>query len=166
MSGAVRRIRWATAVALALLAGCGLEPTGVSDGGDPPTGVAPGVTLYFVDERDRLRPQVRETGRLGPISDALSLLQTPPHDPGLRTEIGPDQTTRVVVTVTRTVIRLQVPSAFHELTPLGIDQIVCTALGVHVQGGGSRAVTVAIRFTLDTPESDRRRTCPPVSGAR
>jgi hypothetical protein len=151
---------WVAVAAVVLLAGCGVRPTGVTDGGDAPTGVAPGVTLYFVDSDDRLRPQLWETGRLGTISEALALLLSAPRGAGLRTEIMTDRTTRVVVTVTQGVIRLQVPLALYEVTPLGIDQIVCTALGVHVQGGGSRTMKVQVGFTLDTPESDKQRTCP------
>jgi hypothetical protein len=64
------------------------------------------------------------------------------------------------VTTTPGVIQLVVPLAIREVTPLGIDQIVCTALGVHVQGGGSRSTKVQVSFTQPTPESDKRRTCP------
>ena len=68
------------------------------------------------------------------------------------------------MTTTPGVIQLVVPLEIREVSPLGIDQIVCTALGVHVQGGGSRDMVVRIDFTLDTPESDKRRTCPLITG--
>jgi hypothetical protein len=154
----VRRI-W-PAVAALLLAGCGVQPSGVTGGGEAPSGVAPGVTLYFVGARGELRPQLRRTGHLGTIAEAMSLLLWGPHDPGLRTEIQPSGTTQVVVTTAPGVIQLMVPLSIHEVTPLGIDQIVCTALGVHVQGGGSRSTKVQVRFTLRTPESDKKRACP------
>jgi hypothetical protein len=143
-----------------LLAGCGVQPSGVADAGQPPTGLAPGVTLYFLDANRQLRPQPRQTGHLGTISDAVSLLLTGPGDSGLHTEIASQGTTRVLVDTMPGLIQLQVPLAVYEVTPLGIDQLVCTALGVHVQGGGSRTTRVQVRFTLSTPESDKQRTCP------
>lgn len=149
-----------------LLAGCGVDPSGVTDGGEAPTGVAPGVTLYFIDDHDRLRPQLRPTGRLGDISDALALLLDGPGGSGMRTGIGPVGVTRVIVDVTPGLIHLRVPLATYEVTPLGVDQIVCTALGVHVQGGGSRTTRVQVTFTTATPESDKHRTCPLTSSGR
>jgi hypothetical protein len=150
-------VRW-LCLALLLLAGCGVEPSGVTDGGEAPTGVAPGVTLYFVDEHDQLRPQLRETRRLGTIAEAISLLLTGPSDSGVRTEIAPAEVTRVQVdTTTPGLIRLQVPLADYEVTPLGIDQIVCTALGVHVQSGGARDTEVQVALTSGAEEP---RTCP------
>jgi hypothetical protein len=157
----VKRI-W-LAVTVLLLAGCGVEPAAVTDGGDAPTGVAPGVTLYFVDARDELRPQLRETRHLGTIAEAMSLLLAGIDDSELHTEIAPTTFTRVDVTTEPGAIHLQLPLTIHDVTPLGIDQIVCTALGVHVQGGGSRSMKVQVRFTLSTPESDKRRTCPLIS---
>lgn len=154
----MRRI-WLTALVL-LLAGCGVQPSGVSDGGDAPTGVAPGVTLYYVDGHEQLRPQLRPTGHLGSISEALALLLAGPGDSDLQTEIAPTSLTRVYVTPTTEVIELTVPLTIQDVTPLGIDQIVCTALGVHVQGGGAKTMKVQVGFVQPTPESDKRRTCP------
>lgn len=154
----MKRVWWA-AVAL-LVAGCGVQPTGVTDGGEAPTGVAHGVTLYFVDADGELRPQQRQTGSLGTISEALSLLLLGPGGSGLRTEIASTSTPRVGVTVEPEVIELVTPLTIDDVTPLGIDQIVCTALSTHVQGGGSRSTEVRVRFTLPTPESDEQRTCP------
>jgi hypothetical protein len=154
----VRRI-W-PAVAALLLAGCGVQPSGVTGGGEAPSGVAPGVTLYFVGARGELRPQLRRTGHLGTISEAMSLLLLGPGDSDLHTQITSNSSTQVVVTTAPGVIQLMVPLSIHEVTPLGIDQIVCTALGVHVQGGGSRSTKVQVRFTLQTLESDKRRACP------
>jgi hypothetical protein len=132
----------------------------VTDAGEAPTGVAPGVTLYVVDKQGALRPQMRKTDRLGTISEALSLLLSGPGDSDARTEIAATPTTRVVVTIVPGVIQLTVPLTIDDVTPLGIDQIVCTTLGVHTQSGGSRNTKVQIRFVQPTPESDERRTCP------
>ena len=147
-------------LAVLLLAGCGVQPSGVTDGGEAPTGVAPGVTLYFVDANNNLQPQLRETDRLGTISEAMTLLLSGLHDSDLHTEIASNAMTRVVVTTAPGVIHLMLPLTIKDVTPLGIDQIVCTALGVHVQSGGSRNTKVRVSFTLSTPESDKQRTCP------
>jgi hypothetical protein len=148
-------------LAVLLLAGCGVQPSGVTYGGEAPTGVAPGVTLYFVDARSELRPQLRRTDRLGSISEAISLLLTGSGgDSDLDTEIASTQMTRVVVTTTPDVIQIVVPLTINDFTPVGIDQLVCTAMGVHVQSGGSRSMEVRVRFVQPTPESDERRTCP------
>lgn len=148
------------AMAVVLLAGCGVQPSGVTGGGEAPTGVAAGPTLYFVGAHNRLRPQPRRTGHLGTISEAMSLLLAVPVGSDLHTEIASTTVKRVVVTTTPGVIQLLVPLTIHDVTALGIDQIVCTALGVHVQGGGARNMKVRVRFTQDTPESDKQRTCP------
>lgn len=155
----MRRI-WATVAVLALLTGCAPGPSTVTDGGTAPTGVAPGVTLYFHDEQGELHPQLRETGRLGTISEAMSLLLAGPGNSGLRTgieDVGPE---RMGVTVKSDRIELRTPLSVDEVTPVGIDQIVCTALGVHVQSGGSTRTEVRVGFTLPTPESEEHRSCP------
>lgn len=150
-----------------LLGGCGIQPSGVTEMGAAPTGVAPGVTLYFVDADGRLRPQLRETQRLGTPAEAVSLMLTGPGTSGLRTDIKADEVTRVVAQTAPGVIRLQVPLATYELGPLGVDQLVCTALASAVQNGASRATKVQIGFTVSTPEeSDRLRTCPMLTAGR
>ena len=154
----MRRAGWM--VAVLLLAGCGIEPTGVTDGGDAPTGVAPGMTLYFVDDTGALVAQQPDTDRLGTISDALSLLLASSGTPPRRTEIADVGVTRVGVIVAGDVIELRVPLAGRDVTARGIDQIVCTAIAAHVQSGGSRHSTVRIIFTVAEPGADRARTCP------
>lgn len=149
--------------AVLLLAACGVRPSGVVGGGEAPTGVAPGVTLYFVDAHGDLQPQLRETGRLGSISEALALLLSGPGGSTLRTGIAETTTSRVVVTTTPEVIRLELPLTIQDVTPRGVDQFVCTALGVHVQSGGARTTKVQLHFVQPTPESDVARTCPVIS---
>ncbi|MET7999461.1 hypothetical protein [Nonomuraea glycinis] len=154
----MRRI-WLTALAV-MVAGCGIQPSEVIDAGQAPTGVASGATLYFVDADDRLRPQLRRTDHLGTIAEALAWLLTGPGE-DLRTQITTTEgVTRVFVETTPDLIDLRLPLATYEVTPLGIDQIVCTALGVWVQSGGSRTTKVRLGFTLATPESAKLRTCP------
>ena len=67
---------------------------------------------------------------------------------------------RVVVTPMTGVVELLVPLTIQDVASLGIDQIVCTALGVQVQGGGARSLKAQVRFVQPTPESDKQRTCP------
>ena len=159
--------RFWSAVTLVLLAGCGVAPSAVTDAGVPPTGVAPGVTLFFLDGDGGLVPEVRETGRLGTIAEALALLLAGPgggfggRDQSGRTGIAPAPVTRVTVTMTPGGIELRMPVSGTEITPVGIDQIVCTALGVHIQAGGSPATTVRVVLSnRAAPGSDAPRTCP------
>jgi hypothetical protein len=120
------------------------------------------VTLYFVDGQGRLQLDQRKTGRLGSITDALALLLTGPGPDGsdLHTEIAESSVARVTVTTEPELIQLVLPLARREVSPLGIDQIVCTALGVHVQGGGARTAEVRLGFTDGTTESGVPRVCP------
>ncbi|HEX6340176.1 hypothetical protein [Umezawaea sp.] len=150
------------AVGLALLlTGCGAGSSEVVDGMRAPTGLAPGVTLFFVDADQRLRPQPRETGRLGTVVEALALLLTGPGaDPDLHTEISARGETRVVVETSADRITVRLPLTGADLTDLGVDQVVCTALGVHVQGGGSASTTVLVVFTLPGTEPNPPRRCP------
>ncbi|WP_345556912.1 hypothetical protein [Streptomonospora halophila] len=159
MTGAVKRI-WPV-LAVVVLAGCGIQPSAVTGAGEAPTGVAAGPTLYFVGPDGGLRPDQRRTGGLGTVPEAMSLLLTGPGEAsGLRTEIAPVSMTRVGVAYGRGVIRLHVPLTADDVTALGTDQLVCTALGVHVQSGGSQSTKVQVRFTQPAPDSDRRRSCP------
>ncbi|WNV85723.1 hypothetical protein [Umezawaea sp. Da 62-37] len=114
--------RAAPAVVALLLAGCGVSPSEVLDGTGAPTGAAPGVTLFFVDSDRRLRPEVRDTGRLGTVVEALALLLTGPGpDSGLRTEIRAGGETRVLATTTADRITVRLPLARADLTALGVD---------------------------------------------
>ncbi|GAA4887300.1 hypothetical protein [Streptomonospora salina] len=144
--------------ASALLAGCGVQPSGVEDGPSAPTGVAPGTTLYFLDHDGNLTAQQRKTGRLGTASEAVSLLLTGPGDSDVHTDIDdPASVTRTEVTVSGERMSVRVPIASTELTADGVDQIVCTALASHIQAGGSTETRVGIRFTDRAQDS---RTCP------
>ncbi|WP_344098410.1 hypothetical protein [Nocardiopsis tropica] len=118
------------------------------------------MTLYFLDERGELLPQRRETGRLGSISEAMTLLLTGPGGSGLHTGVSEGVVERMTVTVKPGLVDLITPLEIEDVTPAGIDQIVCTALGVHVQSGGSTDTRVRVRFVQPTPESEELRTCP------
>lgn len=136
--------------------------SGTQDGNQAPTGLAPGVTLYFLDAQNHLRADVRDTGRLGTISEALALLLTGPGmDTRLHTGIDDVGVTRVQVTTGAGLVQLGLPLAFSEVTAAGIDQIVCTVIGVHVQSGGSKDIRVQTHFVIGPErQSTMKRTCP------
>ncbi|WP_119698376.1 GerMN domain-containing protein [Microbacterium halotolerans] len=140
-----------------LLAGCGLQSSGVEDGPSAPTGIAPGTTLYFLDADGSLTAQQRETGRLGTVSEAVSLLLTGPGDSGVRTGIDPTSVTRTEVTVSGERLVVRVPISSAELTADGIDQIACTALASLIQAGGPDEAMASIEFT---DRSEGPRACP------
>ncbi|MUL43201.1 hypothetical protein FZ103_18860 [Streptomonospora sp. PA3] len=142
---------------LALAAGCGSQPSGIEAGPSAPTGVAPGMTLYFLDHDGNLTAQQRETGRLGTVSETVSVLLTGPGDSDVRTGIDPTPVTRTEVTVSGERMSVRVPVASTEVTAGGVDQIVCTALAGHIQAGGSTETRAGIRFTDTALEP---RTCP------
>lgn len=159
----MRRIWWVALVAAALLeAGCGIQPSDVTEMRDSPTGIASGPTLYLVDGNQQLRPDLRTNDSLGTVSNAVSLLLLLSKEPGDEITIADNGPTTVVVNTAPDLIQLRVPLATYEVTPLGIDQIVCTALGVWVQSGGSKATQVQVQFTVANPESEseKHRTCP------
>jgi hypothetical protein len=146
--------------AAGLLTGCGIEPTGAFDSGQAPTGVAPGVTVYLVDSTGTLRPKFSKTGRLGDIPRALDLLLRGYDAPGdgLHTDIDPVGTLGPVVTTSDEVINVMLPLARYGLGAGGIDQLVCTVLGVHRQAGGSRVTKVVLTFTIGN--ATEPRSCP------
>lgn len=167
------RIRFAAltltlVLALLVLAGCGVSSSGPTKAGRAPTGVARGVTLYFLDDHDQLRPDLLPIGRLGSVTDAIGwLLAGPEHGEGLHTGIDPTKVQRAAASFERGVIRLYVPVDISETTRLGIDQFVCTALAAYIQGGGSVETRVQVVFSYEPRQvlrselaSRRLRRCP------
>ncbi|WP_418154219.1 GerMN domain-containing protein [Actinoalloteichus caeruleus] len=147
---------WA-GLALIALTSCGPQRAIVEEGPSAPTGIAAGTTLYFLDDDGRLTAQHRETGRLGTVAEAVSLLLTGPGGSGLRTGIGPTAVTRTEVTINGELTNVRVPLSSAEVSAEGIDQIVCTTFASRVQSGGSDRTRVGIEFT-DRPEAPR--SCP------
>lgn len=143
---------------LIVLSGCGLQSSGVEEGPSAPTGVAPGTTLYFLDDDGELVAQQRKAGRLGTVSEAVSLLLTGPGDSAVNTGIASTAVTRTEVTVSGERMSLRVPVSSEEVSADGVDQIVCTALTSHIQAGGAETTRVRLRFT-DHTETEWH-TCP------
>ncbi|RZQ65791.1 hypothetical protein [Amycolatopsis suaedae] len=146
-------------LAALVTAGCGIQPTGVLDGGEAPTGVAPGVTLYFVDGRGELRPNLTESGELGDVAGALDLLLRTSDPPGLRSDLRRVSSLGPKVTVAGDTITVALPLAPGEVGPRGVDQVTCTAAGVRRQAGAREPVTVVVSFTDGSDGGPR--TCPP-----
>lgn len=146
-------------LATAALAGCSLQPTGVSDGGEAPTGIASGPTLYFLGADGALEADPRTTQGLGSIAEALALLLAGPGD-SQQTDIPDGSISRVGVTVSGDVIELTLPLAAYEVTPTAVDQIVCTAIASHVQHGGSTGAQVRVGLTFGDWDREALRTCP------
>lgn len=122
---------------------CGVRPSAVIAGGDPPSGDVMEPVVFFLSD-DQLAPMVRETK--GP-DELLAQLAAGPtrreRDQGLRTELPPGITVRTDgVAPTPTIVVTVDPLT---LTALAVDQIVCTAVsadlraneGVTITGQGS-----------------------------
>lgn len=145
-------------VGVMMLSGCGIQTSEVEEGPEAPTGLAPGVTLYFLDDAGHLVPDARENEQLGSISDAVALLLTGPgEDSSMRTAIGEAPVTRVGSWVRSGVVVLRLPLGRYEVEDGGTDQIVCTAVATHIQAGGSRDVLVQLDFT---DVSEEPTSCP------
>ncbi|MFI6319100.1 hypothetical protein ACIBG8_16335 [Nonomuraea sp. NPDC050556] len=118
--------------ALLVLTGCGVRPSGVITGGDPPGGRVEAtrkITLYLVNG-DRLSAVTRPGGPLSQ-TDTLALLAAGPttteQAQGLTTRVPP-QAGPFTVTVEpagRLVVTLSTPAG--QLPALAIRQIACTA---------------------------------------
>ncbi|WP_053175461.1 hypothetical protein [Nonomuraea sp. SBT364] len=153
-TGLARRALAVGLVSLVAVAGCGVRPSGVITGDAPPSGdVAPDtkITLYLV--KDGRLSAVTRPGRGGrPLfkADILALLAAGPtvmeRADGFSTDVPPeagpfsdstDPAGHLVVTVS-------VPAG--ELSPVAVDQIVCTVAAmspaspaqVTVAGDGDR----------------------------
>lgn len=161
---------------LTLTAGCGTIPTNgeVADAGEAPLGVGAGPTLYYLDATT-LRPVTAPQGtfrdepfgKLGDIRRAIQLL-------GLGTGRDLSEDTRelgnevprmgasladIEVTVTESVVAVSLP--VYDLSPLGVDQVVCTALAVDAargNPGGEKTVDVLLHSGIG--DKLLNRTCP------
>lgn len=146
----IKRIRAALILTILLaVAGCGIEPGPPEDAGHAPTGIAQGSPVYYVNGSGKL--VVERVGRnLGTMGKALKLLLAGRHLPaGLHSYVGTsDVGLDFPVTRRSDVVTILMPIARSDVSrKAGIDQIVCTALAVDQQSGGSTSTTVRLRFT-------------------
>lgn len=72
--------------ALLLVAGCGISPTGVQDGGEPASGFQPSMRLYFVSGQ-RLKAVTRPMPWPS-LKETLNLLVDGPSEPERRLGLG------------------------------------------------------------------------------
>ncbi|GII82261.1 lipoprotein [Sphaerisporangium siamense] len=138
--GFARRVLAAGLVSLAAVAGCGVQPSGAIEAGDPPSGAVAldmGITLYLV-KRGRVGVVTRPSGRPVFREDMLALLAAGPsvmeREQGFTTEVpseaGPFSVT--VMPAGRLVVTVSLPAG--ELSPLAVEQIVCTAAATAPEG--------------------------------
>lgn len=138
-AGRARRAFAAGLVPLLAIAGCGVRPSDVIIGDSPPSGMVEpaAVTLYLV-KGGRLTAVTRPGGPAPSAADALSLLAAGPtareRRDGLASAVpldaGPFSTT--AAPAGHLVVTMSAPA--DELSPLAVDQIVCTAAATLPRG--------------------------------
>lgn len=147
-----------------LVAGCGISPTGVHDGGEPATGFQPSIRLYFVSGQ-RLRAVTRPMPWPS-LKETLNLLVDGPSEQERRLGLGTELDTWIgaVGRVTsddakvRITVEAPTPAAApvpvpRETVPLQRDrtlrlgQLTCTAAAALAARSNidSDAVTVEVR---------------------
>jgi hypothetical protein len=122
-----------------VVAACGVRPSGVISGGDPPSGSTTGTVVFFLSDH-LLAPATRET--VSP-DEALAQLAAGPTEreraQGLRTELPTEITLRTDPSPpTPTIVATVNPQT---LTPLAVDQIVCTATATELTTDGGITIT-------------------------
>lgn len=129
----MKRLGLLCAAVLVMLAGCGVQPSGVIRGITPPTGaLAPGatVTLYLVSG-GTVVPVTRPTGPLS-RSQTLILLANGPTDDerarGLTTEVPRDAAPFTVTADPSGRVLVSLATSPDELSTVAVDQITCTTL--------------------------------------
>lgn len=149
--GLARRVLAAGLVSLVAVAGCGVRPSDVIIGADPPRGaIAPTweTTLYLV--KNGRFSAVKRPGRRLSQADTLALLAAGPtareQAHGLTTDVPPEAGPFSVTAkpTGHLVVTLSTPAG--ELSALAVEQIVCTAAAtapespaqVTVVGAGQR----------------------------
>ncbi|MEU6431617.1 GerMN domain-containing protein [Microbispora sp. NPDC046973] len=140
-------------VALVAVAGCGVRPSGVITGGDPPSGAvarSTAITLYLV-KNGRLSAVTRRFGGrpLFP-ADTLTLLAAGPtaeeQADGLTSDVPPTAGPFSVTAGPAGHVVVTLSAAAGDLSALAVEQIVCTAAAttpqspvqVTVVGAGQR----------------------------
>ncbi|MBP2475920.1 hypothetical protein JOF53_004792 [Crossiella equi] len=126
---------------VALLAGCGIQPTPPVGIGDAPRGVAEGPTLYFY-KAGQLVPVVRRTGKLGEFPVALQELFKgiqPGDDRGLYSELPKRPYSTLTARVSgKNEVEVRVLDGGREETfeDTALRQIVCTMVARNMADPG------------------------------
>ncbi|MFI7454328.1 hypothetical protein ACIBQX_43040 [Nonomuraea sp. NPDC049714] len=134
-TGLARRVLAAGLVSLVTVAGCGVRPSDVIPAGDPPSGaVAPAttITLYLVrNGRLRAVTRPRPMGRPRFAADTLALLAAGPtpkeEADGLTTDVPPEAGPFSMTAEPAGHLVVTVSTPPGDLSPLAVQQIVCTA---------------------------------------
>lgn len=155
----------AVGAACVLLAGCGIPATGVVEAGEPAVGVHRQAELYFLQrgQQDTLAVVSRRLSTGGGVEDSLQLLfkgLSPEESKvlGLMTRVPP--VPMKVGYVGRDVtVHVGMPAGW--LGPLGVDQIVCTAMaaGLADPDGPPDSVTVVADGEVEPGSSDEAARC-------
>lgn len=155
----------AGACAAALLAGCGIPASGVVEAGEPAVGVHREVKLYFVQGRnpDTLAVVTRRLDGASGFEDSLALLfkgLSPAESKVL------DLATRVPMVPVKAGyadggVTVYVGLPDGRLSPVAVDQIVCTAMaaGLADPGGPPAAVTVVVAGRPQPGSPDEAARC-------
>ncbi|MEU0515147.1 GerMN domain-containing protein [Amycolatopsis sp. NPDC006125] len=142
-------VRWTWLLLVLVLAGCGVRPTDPVSAGDPPVGAAPGPILFFL-KAGKLAPVVRQTGHLGTVPDAVTLLLAGPNPQeaaaGYATMLPAGALGVSVGALDQGVVTVSLSAPLETLPELAKDQIVCTVTAVHAQTG-ARAANLLVRLT-------------------
>ncbi|MEV4250066.1 hypothetical protein AB0J63_42510 [Streptosporangium canum] len=139
-------MRAAALLCLMVLTGCGVAPTGVISGGEPPSGVGRGLRLYFVTDTG-LRGVSRPEQHLRELDAVVKLLMAGPNRAearaGLSTAVQVEGAFSVVAGKNSATLRLATPQAF---SPTATGQLVCSLAKGHalLKGGGPDQVAVTL----------------------
>lgn len=134
-----------------LLTGCGVQPTGVRDGGPPPSDLPEGVRLYFASDKG-LRGVARPGMQLKSLDGLLKVLISGPDD----AEIANGLTNLVHIEGEFSVssadgrVTVHLPRTLEgSITPVVTGQVVCTMSRAETLLNGTRPdavrVTIAVK---------------------
>ncbi|WP_412542497.1 hypothetical protein R8Z50_08385 [Longispora sp. K20-0274] len=119
-------------VALAVLAGCGVRPSGVVRAGEAPRKYTTEVTALYFEMRGQLARTERTESKSLTVSQKVDLLLAGP-DPeergqGFETALPAMPGTVEIVRVATHRYELRLRSTVTNLSALALDQLVCTVL--------------------------------------
>lgn len=150
----VRAVRAGALLAAGLVAaGCGIPTTGVVEAGEPASGIRSVTTLYFVLPNDALAVRRIETGGLNGVGPSVALLLKGlgPGDAktmGLSTRLPlPTQAPDIRTAAGRVDVDLH--AAAPRLSPVAVDQVVCTAAAAYREAGDAGTGPVRVTVALD-----------------
>ncbi|MFF5180227.1 hypothetical protein ACFY2Q_19565 [Micromonospora sp. NPDC000316] len=155
----------AVGLLLALLAtGCGVLPTDVINGRPAVTGQSGSVGVYLIADGQvalAIRPTKTPSPSSPPPAEVLAMLAQGPSDAerrvGLTSEV-PAGVTPATVGPTTDGLTVRLTGAVRSLSPLAVDQIVCTAVDAATAAGQGQFF---VPVTLVGPDGTRpAQACP------